>query len=112
MIRTESQGPCSIYHSLVILTSQTLRLISKRGSIHSIVDIGEEAAIHIGRGDKLHFARLEGMVKQNMAYLVVLELGIEIPFAICFKSLVEADLTPVVLADDTNFSRRNRLSIS
>lgn len=110
VIRTESQRPCSIYHSLIILTPQHLLLKPKRRSVHSVVDVGEEAAFGIRRGNELHFAGLEGMIKQNMAHLVALKLGVEIPFAVCFKSLVEADLAPVVLADDTDFRRRNWLS--
>lgn len=111
VIRTESQRPCSIYHGLIRFpTSQYLVLITKRGSVHSIVDIGEKAAVLIGRRNELDFARLEWMVKQIMAHLEAFKLSINIPFTVCFKSLVVADLTPVVLADDADFSRRNRLS--
>ena len=56
MSRTESQGTCSIDHSLIMLPKQSLVLIAKWGTIETIVDIGEKVAVLKRRGNKLHMA--------------------------------------------------------
>lgn len=112
MCRMKSQGTCSIDHSLIMLPKQSLVLIAKRGTIETIVDIGEKVAVLKRRRNRLHMAGMEGMVQNIMAHLEAIKFSIEVTIAISLKSLVKADLILVVFADDTDFSSRDRVSPS
>lgn len=104
MSRTKSQGASSIDHSLVMLTKQSLVIITEWGTVETIVDIGEEVAGFKRGRNELGMTCMEGMVQNIMAHLEAIKFSIEVTIPISLIGLVEADLILVVFADDTDFS--------
>lgn len=82
---------------------QFLVLITKWSPIQTIIDIGEEAATFKRRPNRLHVARVEGVIKYIMLHLEPFKWCIKVTILVCLKDLIVAHMTIVAFAGNTHF---------
>ena len=101
ILRTEGQWSSSLDDSLEFASLQPLVLVTQRSTIESVIDIRQKAATFDRRQNRLHMARLKGVIRHVMLQFEPFKRYKDVTIFVCFKDLIATNMTCVAFAGDT-----------